>query len=69
MYTPPEHRRHGYAAAVTAAVTQQMLERGYAFVCLYTNASNATANHVYESIGYRLVADSAIYRLQAGVAS
>jgi GNAT superfamily N-acetyltransferase len=69
VYTPPEHRRHGYAAAVTAAAAQLMLERGRAFVCLYTDAANATANHVYESIGFRFVTDSAIFRLQAGEAS
>lgn len=62
VYTPPEHRRKGFASAVTAATTQMLLERGHAFVCLYTKAENKTANHVYEAIGYRHVADSMIYR-------
>lgn len=62
VYTPPEHRRRGYAGAVTAATTQLMLDRGHAFVCLYTDAANATANHVYEAIGYEFVADSMQYR-------
>lgn len=62
VYTPPEQRRRGFAAAVTAATTQLMFDRGHAFACLYTDASNATANHVYESIGYQFVADSMQYR-------
>ena len=62
VYTPPAHRRQGSAAAVTAATTRLMLDRGYRFTCLYTDAANATANHVYESIGYEFVADSMQYR-------
>lgn len=64
VYTPPEHRRRGYGGAVTAAATQLLLDRGYAFACLYTNAANATANHVYQSIGYEFVADSMLYRFE-----
>lgn len=66
VFTPPEHRRRGYAGAVTAATTQLMLDRGYAFACLYTDAANATANHVYESIGYEFVTDSMHYRFTEG---
>jgi predicted GNAT family acetyltransferase len=66
VYTPPELRRRGYAGAVTAATTQLMLDRGYGFACLYTDAGNATANHVYESIGYAFVADSIQYRFMEG---
>lgn len=67
VYTPPEHRRRGYAGAVTGATTQLMLDRGHAFACLYTDAANATANHIYESIGYEFVADSMQYRFPGGV--
>lgn len=62
VYTPPEHRRHGYAAAITAVTTQRLLDQGLEFVCLYTDAGNATSNHVYESIGYEIVAESMQYR-------
>jgi GNAT superfamily N-acetyltransferase len=62
VYTPREQRRHGYAAAVTAAATQMLLDQGREFVCLYTNAANETANHVYTSIGYEFVAESMQYR-------
>jgi predicted GNAT family acetyltransferase len=60
VYTPPQHRRRGYAAAVTAATSQYLLDSGYQFVCLYTDADNPTSNHVYESIGYIHVIDSVI---------
>jgi len=62
VYTPPEQRRRGYAAAVTAAASQFVLDLGCEFVCLYTDAGNPTANHIYESIGYEWVSDSIIYR-------
>jgi predicted GNAT family acetyltransferase len=65
VYTPPEHRRRGYGGAVTAAATQLMLDKGFAFVCLYTDAANPTSNHIYEEIGYRFVADSMQYRFEA----
>jgi RimJ/RimL family protein N-acetyltransferase len=62
VFTPKKYRRHGYGAAVTAAVTRQVLDQGLQFACLYTDAGNSTANHIYESIGYRFVADSMQYR-------
>jgi predicted GNAT family acetyltransferase len=52
VYTPRIHRRHGYAAAVTAAATATALERGATDVVLYTDVDNPTSNSVYRSIGY-----------------
>jgi predicted GNAT family acetyltransferase len=52
VYTPPAERGHGYAAAVTAAVTQQELDAGARACMLYTERANATANRVYQRIGY-----------------
>jgi predicted GNAT family acetyltransferase len=54
VYTPPQHRRHGYASAVTAHVTRALLEKG-ARVMLFTDAANPTSNSIYQAIGYRLV--------------
>lgn len=62
VFTPKKYRRHGYGAAVTAAVTRYVLDQDLQFTCLYTDAGNPTANHIYESIGYRFVADSMQYR-------
>ncbi len=54
VYTPPEHRKRGYASAVTAAVTQKVLEeKGSA--ALYTDLGNPTSNKIYQAIGYRHV--------------
>ena len=57
VYTPPEQRRRGYGAAVTAAVTQRLKDQGCDVVMLYTDASNPTSNSIYQAIGYRLVAE------------
>ena len=59
VYTPPHRRRRGYAAAVTAALSQRLLDGGRRFCCLYTDASAATPNRVYQRIGYRHVVDVA----------
>jgi len=57
VYTPPEHRGRGYAAAVTADVSRRQLERGR-FCFLYTDATNATAEGVYARLGYTRVCES-----------
>jgi predicted GNAT family acetyltransferase len=54
VYTPPEHRRHGFGSAVTAHVTRHLIEQG-ARVMLFTDASNPTSNAIYQAIGYRLI--------------
>ena len=53
VYTPPEHRRCGYAAAVTAAATRWALDRGARHVLLYTDLANATTNRLYPRLGFR----------------
>lgn len=62
VYTPPEHRRRGYASAATAALSQQLLDSGREFCFLYTDLANPTSNHIYQQIGYRPVVDSTQYR-------
>ncbi|MCX6430175.1 MAG: GNAT family N-acetyltransferase [Actinobacteria bacterium] len=54
VYTPPEHRGNGYAAAVTATVSQKLLDLG-AQVMLFTDATNPTSNGVYKRIGFELL--------------
>lgn len=58
VYTPPEHRRHGYGAAVTAAATRACLDAGAQHVALYTDLANPTSNAIYQSVGYRPDHDS-----------
>ena len=57
VYTPAEHRGHGYAAAATAALSQRLLADGVR-PCLFTDLANPTSNGVYTRIGYRPVRDT-----------
>ncbi len=57
VYTPPSHRRAGYASALVARLSQRMLDDGYRFCVLYTDLSNPTSNAIYVRIGYRPVSD------------
>lgn len=56
VYTPPEHRRNGYAAGATAAISADALEHAEAVV-LFTELSNPTSNALYRRLGYEPVAD------------
>jgi predicted GNAT family acetyltransferase len=58
VYTPPAYRCRGYAAAVTAAATRDILEEG-AVPVLFTDLANPTSNGVYQRLGYYPVADYA----------
>lgn len=55
VYTPPEHRGRGFAAALCAAQARHLLEIGYENIYLFTDLSNPTSNALYERIGYRRV--------------
>jgi uncharacterized protein len=57
VYTPRDRRRHGYASALTAAVSQAELDKGRRFVFLFTDLSNPTSNKIYQAIGYEPVMD------------
>jgi predicted GNAT family acetyltransferase len=63
VYTPPEHRGHGYATALCAAQARMLLERGYQQLHLFTDLSNPTSNAIYRRIGYRQVGSCERYRL------
>jgi hypothetical protein len=58
VYTPPEHRGHGYASAAVAEVSRQIVASG-ARACLFTDQANPTSNKIYEALGYRPVVDMA----------
>ena len=57
VYTPPERRGRGYGSALTAALTQQLLDGGRRFCFLFTDLANPTSNSIYQRIGYRPVSD------------
>jgi predicted GNAT family acetyltransferase len=60
VYTPPELRGRGYATALTAELSQRLLDGGRRFCFLFTDLANPTSNAIYERIGYVRVAESAM---------
>jgi predicted GNAT family acetyltransferase len=63
VYTPPALRRKGYARALVAEVSKELLSRGYEFTNLFTDLSNPTSNKIYQEVGYKPVADYHQYEL------
>lgn len=61
VYTPREHRGHGYASACVAVASQHLLESGRTFCFLFTDLANPTSNHIYQSVGYHPVSDVDVY--------
>ena len=61
VYTPSELRGRGYASALTAELSRQLLAEGRRYCFLYTDLANPTANRIYVNIGYVRVCDSAEY--------
>lgn len=57
VYTPPERRGHGYASAVTAAVSAARDAQGLRCM-LYTDLANPTSNGIYAAIGYRRLGET-----------
>ena len=62
VYTPPERRGRGYASSLTAAASQDQLNRGRQYVFLFTDLANPTSNKIYWAIGYEPVCDIDQYR-------
>lgn len=62
VYTPPEQRNRGYAAACVAHLSQSILDAGYLYCTLFTDLANPTSNAIYQKIGYVPLCDFANYR-------
>jgi RimJ/RimL family protein N-acetyltransferase len=65
VYTPTTFRGNGYATALVAHQSQWLLDSGYRICTLFTDLSNPTSNAIYRRIGYRQVAESAMYRFRS----
>jgi uncharacterized protein len=65
VYTPPELRGRGYATALVAELSAQLLAEGRRFCFLYTDLANPTSNAIYERIGYVRVCESAEIAFEA----
>ena len=64
VYTPPEHRGHGYARRLVYEVSKRALGDPDVRTCtLNTDATNPVSNAIYRQIGYRPVAEHAEYLL------
>jgi RimJ/RimL family protein N-acetyltransferase len=57
VFTPEEERGKGYGTAITAALAGRLLDEGRASCYLFADASNSTSNRIYQSLGFRPVAD------------
>lgn len=66
VWTPPEHRGAGYAAALTATVSEACLRAGDDRVVLLTDVGNDTSNRLYERIGFVEVCPHSSWHVRAG---
>jgi hypothetical protein len=57
VYSPPSARRRGYATALVAAISREILAGGLQRVFLTTDVANPTSNAIYARIGYRALSD------------
>jgi predicted GNAT family acetyltransferase len=63
VYTTPEKRKHGYAAACVHVLSKKLRDTGSRCI-LYTDLGNTTSNSIYRRIGYRAVAEVLRYRFE-----
>ena len=58
VYTPAALRGRGYATALVAQASRELLARGARYVCLTTDRANPVSNAIYARVGYRPVDDT-----------
>jgi predicted GNAT family acetyltransferase len=63
VYTPKDHRRHGYATALTHALSERARDDGHRCL-LYTDLNYPTSNSIYRALGYRAVAEVLRYQFE-----
>jgi GNAT superfamily N-acetyltransferase len=61
VYTPPARRGAGYGSAVTAAVSQRILDQGCRPI-LFADLRNKTSNAIYRAIGFEAIDEMLLYR-------
>lgn len=65
VYTAPERRGRGFAAALVGQLTQHLLDEGRRYVFLFTDLANPEANRLYQGLGYQGVADRSMHDFTA----
>jgi predicted GNAT family acetyltransferase len=68
VYTFPDRRSRGYATALVASLSRELLARGKRRLFLTTDVSNRTSNGIYARIGYVAESDEFHYDFVAGAA-
>jgi GNAT superfamily N-acetyltransferase len=63
VYTPKEHRGHGYASRAVYEVSKRLRDSGTR-ACLFTDRANPTSNRIYEALGYQRLVDMANLRVE-----
>lgn len=65
VYTPPRERGHGYAGALTTAISRAAHEAGAREVVLFTDLFNPTSNALYQRLGFVPLGDRTIMEFAA----
>ena len=65
VWTPPEHRARGYAAALSAHTCAEAFAIGAEACTLFADAANPTSNGVYLRLGFRPSGEIADIRFEA----
>ncbi len=66
VYTPPARRGRGYASALVAGLSQQLLDEGKVYTCLFTDLANPVSNSIYPKLGYVYLDDFCAFQLIRG---
>ena len=64
VYTPPEHRGHGYCQNTVAALCRDSLNKGADYVTLFVDKKNPFSNHVYAKLGFEILEENFDCRLE-----
>lgn len=67
VYTPPEHRCHGYGAAVTATVSQAAVDAGAREVVVFADLANPGGNAIHQRIGYQPLDDFLVISFESSM--
>ncbi|MEB0268073.1 GNAT family N-acetyltransferase, partial [Cryobacterium sp. 10I5] len=66
LWTSPDHRRKGYAAAVLGALEDLARELGYSRLRLETGYKQPEALAMYRSLGYTEIGNYGVYEHATG---
>ena len=64
VYTPPEHRQHGYAAACVGHLSSLLRDMGHSCM-LYTDLGNPVSNSIYRRLGYEAISEVIRYEFSS----